>query len=458
MSLNLPPMFNPLADLSVQDPMTSLKSGYAFGSQMAADQVARDKAIADAKAAEETKAAAEAAAAARTAVLQKLQDPKATYDDYMRASVLYPDFTKGIQDAAAGMQKEQQQAVLTDSSKVVAAFRSNNPDVAIDLLQQQAYAQRKDNPQGAKFLDTLLTNAKTDPAGLKTLENLVGMQMAVLPGGKDAFDAIEKLQTVQGTNPDVTLQQQSADVDLTKAQTAEAWANAFRLQHPDKPSNLPAEALINKAVDDVGTATQYAARAENLATAIDKSTPKGGWPAGLAGKGWEAIKNVVGGQDAITALKQEYLTLRSTEAMKHLAPGQASDADVKLALEPFPTADASPAYIADYMHKVARLQAYVANYNKAKAEWVDHVGSLGSAKEDFVAGGVPVKKGMNFWDLTEKITVPNVATSTTTSATVPTTSATPTAVSFTVAVPGGKTYSFPTQEALDAFKKAANLP
>jgi hypothetical protein len=429
----------------IVNPMDSFKSAFEVGNTIQQQQQA---AAARALAAQQAAAAA-AHQAELMAIVKKLQEPGATYDDYMKASILMPkDQADAIQKAAAAMKTEEQQAVLTDSSHVFAALQAGRNDVATDLLTKQAEATRAaGNEQGAKFAESLVSMINQDPVGAKAVSNLIGYQMAVLPGGKDAIDAINKVQQAQGTNPDVTKQQQIDTDLLTQAQTAEAWANAWRLKHPNTPgSNQPAEKLMNDAVDNVGAAAAAANEALNLANAIDKAKPANGWPVGAVGWASEAVKKAFGGEDVITALKTEYTKIRNYEALKHLPPGAASDKDVEIALGAFPDVNAGPGYIASFMRGIAKLQSYTANYNKVKAQWVDHVGSLGSAKEAFDIEGVgTVKPGMNFWSATDKLTMPNVNAGGTTSG-----------QNFSIQA-GGKTYTFPDQASLDAFKKEAGL-
>lgn len=449
------------------NPLQTFTSGYNIGAGIQGQQQAADAA-----------AAAAQRQAELMAIVQRLQQPDATYDDYMKASILLPkDQAEAVQNAAKNMNVEEQQAALQDTTKIFSAFRSGHPEIGLGLLEQQAQAERAaGNDQGANFAYTLIKQAKDDPTFNKAIENMLGYQLTALPGGKDAFDAITKMEVdkrLTEEHPGLMaekaklLEKATTDEEKNKielefkarmeaADLAYKQAQTWALMHPRETGSgidQTANKLINDASDEVGTANQAAVRALNLADAIDKAAPPGGWPQGVIGKGWEAIKGVTGGQDVVSALHQEYRTLRTSEALKHLPPGSASDADVNLALSVYPDENSNPGYIASFMRGVAKLQAYNAEYNKAKVDWVDNVGSLASAKEPFVANGVQVKPDMKFWNVTDKLVIPNVAGPN---------KAGPAPITPTAPLPltlsyGGQTLKFDTQEHLDAFKKAKGV-
>jgi hypothetical protein len=389
-----------------QNPFDTFKSGFGIGAQALQNQQIADANAAKLAAAEqERKAEAE-----RADVLKKLSQPGATYEDYMKASILMPkDQAEALQKAAAGLDEKQQQSGLADDSAVFAALRSGNPQIARDLLARQAEAHRAsglpEDKKAAQFIDTLTGLIDTGEQGAKAVETLMGTKMAAYPKGRDAFEALNKMEADRRINNDVSLEQQKADLEYRKAQTQELLAKL----EDEKPEHVKidegARTIMNKAAETVIDAERLASQAENLAAEIDKAKPANGW----IGKGWEAIKGITGGQDKITALKQEYAKLRNTEVLKNLPPGVASDKDIEIAMGAFPKDDANPGYISSFMRGVAKLQRYTADVNKAKAEWANQNGSLGPARTEFEAGGQKVKKGMAFWDFTKKIQLPNVA-------------------------------------------------
>lgn len=400
------------------NPLDTFKSAYSTGSAILNQRnaLADRQAVLDAQAAKDAaaKQAAEVAAAKQAelnAILEKLQKPGATYDDIMKSSMLFPkDQAEALQKAGANIDTAQKAAALQDTMRIASTIDLKRFDMTSDLLLQEAAAERAaNNEQGAKYAETLAQQIKDHPENAWAIRTALLQSVVGFPGAKDAMDALNKLTIDRGMNPETALKQ-AVDTDLlTQAQTAEAWANAFRLQHPPAGSN-PAETLMNKAALDVGTAAQAANEANNLADAIDKAKPANGWPTGAVGWATEAVKKAFGSEDAITALKTEYTKIRNYEALKHLPPGAASDKDVTIALDAFPDVNAGPAYIASFMRGIAKLQMYTSNYNKVQAQWIDHNGSLGSAKEPFNVDGVgAIKPGMNYWDAIDKLVMPNVA-------------------------------------------------
>ncbi len=427
---------------SYQDPMDAFKGAFQVGGAILGQQTARDAAEAARDAAEAARLKAEAEAKAqaeRDALLKSLQRPEATYEDYMKASMILPkDKAEAIQKAATAMKTEERTAALTDSSQVYSAYRGGRTDGAVSLNRKQGEAERAaGNTQGADYAETLAQMAEKSPEGAKAVENLVGYQLAALPGGKDAFDAIGKLETERRTAeefPALMAQKaqelakatseaeklaieakykelrETAEIAKLNAETAKLDAEAFKLklegERPDGTKiDESARKLMNESVTAAMNADLVAAQSDNLSKAFDAQRPAAGWGA----KGMEYLKKALGGEDKFTALKQEYVKLRNTEALRNLPPGPASDKDIDIALKAFPDDNSNPELIASFLRGMAKLQRYTSAVNKAKAEWVNMNGSLGPAQMEFTAGGKPVKKGMPFWDFTKSIEIPNVA-------------------------------------------------
>jgi hypothetical protein len=180
-----------------QNPMDSFNKSFASGSAVLQNSLLRDQAEA-ARLAAEAKAKAEAdKQAAMNAAMAKLQQPGATYEDYMQASMFLPkDFSEAVQKAASGMKTEERQSALIDTGQVYSSFRSGRVDIAADLLRKQGEAERASgNVKGAEYAEMLAKLSEESPDGAKAVENLIGYNLAALPGGKDAFDAIGKMET-----------------------------------------------------------------------------------------------------------------------------------------------------------------------------------------------------------------------------------------------------------------------
>jgi hypothetical protein len=123
-----------------------------------------------------------------------IQNP--TPDDYRKLSFLLPKAQMDSVRATFELgSKEQQANQLLFSGKVLAAFTSGNNQAAIDLLNNRADAEenagKKDLAKGFRDSAEL---AKRNPLLAK---NTIALNLAVLPGGKEVFEAALKLVPAQ---------------------------------------------------------------------------------------------------------------------------------------------------------------------------------------------------------------------------------------------------------------------
>lgn len=331
--------------------------------------------------------------------MAKLNDPSKppTYDDYMRASMyLDPEAAATMQKGAASMKEEESRAALTDTAQVFAALRNGNVSIGADLIRKNGQAEAAaGNARGSEYAETLAKLAESGPEGAKVVENLFGFQISALPGGKDVFDSLSKLET------------ERREADMYPIKKAQAQAELDKLEAERDPSLTISDSgtkIINDSVIKAIDADKAAVQSDNLADAFDKLRPPSGWGANA----FEQFKKIAGGQDRYTALKQEYIKMRNTDALKNLPPGAASDKDIEAAMASFPEETSNPDLIASFMRGTAKLQRYTAAVEKAKAEWINQNGSLASARGDFSAGKQTVKKGTQFWDFAAGIPIPNV--------------------------------------------------
>lgn len=416
-----------------QNPMDSFTGAFKVGGATLQQQTA-----ADAAALARQQAEAEAKRQADIAARLKELSTNPSYDGYMQLSLMLDkDRGKLVQDAANSMKTEQKNAALTENMQIFSALDNGRADIAADLLRRQAEAARAaKNDAGAKYAETLATMVESGEEGVDSVKTMFGTETAVFPGGKDAMETYFKLkaeQRAQQEHPTLMAQKQAeldkaktdaerlaievkytdrlqqANLDKLAAETAKLNAEAFKLKlEGERPKGTEidesARKLLNEATNAVLQADLVGSQVSNLSRAFDALKPPSGWGA----KGAESLKKVLGGEDKFTQLKQEYVKLRNTEALRNLPPGPASDKDIEIALKAFPDDNANPELISSFLKGMAKLQKYSSDVNKAKAEWVNQNGSLGPAQMDFTAGGSPVKKGMPFWDFAKSIKLPVV--------------------------------------------------
>lgn len=157
-----------------------------------------------------------------------------------------------------------------------------------------------------------------------------------------------------------------------------------------------AKKLVNEAAISSVAADQAAGSMLDLAGRIEKEG--GGYGAYTNAAEW--LKNATGTQDALTDMRKEYIRLRNTQAIKMLPPGVATDKDVAMAMEGFPSPSADAGTLSSFLRGMAKMNQAAAVGENAKSEWVNSVGHLGKPKTDIVIDGVSVPAGTTFTDFT----------------------------------------------------------
>jgi hypothetical protein len=100
---------------------------------------------------------------------------------------------------------------------------------------------------------------------------------------------------------------------------------------------------------------------------------------GLFGSGgtWrEGMKSAFGMQDEeISKNYSDWQKIRSSEAIKSLPQGPATDADIRLALRPLPESP-NAEYLSSYLRGLAKIAAYEEQYNQFKSDFISENGSM----------------------------------------------------------------------------------
>lgn len=110
---------------------------------------------------------------------------------------------------------------------------------------------------------------------------------------------------------------------------------------------------------------------EDLASQFDQGIEGGV----ISGSWGEYVADLTGNQDWKTELRKDFAQVRASEAVRNLPPGAASDADIALALKPFPSDNASGAQVASFLRGLSKLSAYNEQYNTFKADYISEKGS-----------------------------------------------------------------------------------
>lgn len=361
----------------------------------------------------------------------------ATPEDYFELQLLTDDKQAGaIRQGFDTLSKANQQNTLTEISQVLSALRSKRPNVAADLLNTRATALRNSGrPEDIRQAELLESQAQLAISNPDFLELDLSYKTAFLPGGKEALENVkavevmpfqireakagaeikeverqfaERLQQLgldEKTWNVRNLQSQindrakrlNLDTQVTQATIAEKMSSINK-----NLTELPADArkLVNDAVTEAATLQQSADRFNNLANQLDAAG--GGFGAFSSAR--DMFDKTFGVANGMRELRQEYVRLRNTAAIKSLPPGPATDKDIEMALKGFPSETADARSIAQFLRGMAKLQEIDAGLANAKTDWLaNNRGSLTRANTGFKVGNVTVSPGESFVDVTKRV-------------------------------------------------------
>jgi hypothetical protein len=202
--------------IEIPDPSQAFLQAFKTGSAVTEARLAQEQA---ARQAEQQKQVQEAFA--------RLRQPGATARDYANLSMLLPETqAKAVRESFNMLNADQQQASRTQAGQVFSAFRSGRPDIAIGLIDSQIQAKRNTGDEaGAKFLETWRDVAKENP---NATEDYFGGILAEMPGGKDVLEGALKISAerrTQAMQPE-TLRKAVADADAAVADAQKKVAEA----------------------------------------------------------------------------------------------------------------------------------------------------------------------------------------------------------------------------------------
>ena len=236
----------------VQSPFEAALGGFKLGSDVATMQVTQQKRELERKALEK-------AQEKQTELENLFKDPNATAEDYARVTAFLPkDQAEGVRKSFEMMTGEQQQTRLAQSGQIFSALKAGQPEIAKNLLKDQAAALRNSGRENdAKAAETYLQLIELNPTGAQTT---IGLMMAQLPGGKEYLENVDKtLGTMRA--------EAKAPSELIEAQAKadKAVADATSAQATAKNADERAAADAAKATADAQQAAVKAKYAEREA-------------------------------------------------------------------------------------------------------------------------------------------------------------------------------------------------
>jgi hypothetical protein len=158
--------------MEIQDPSQAFLSAFQTGSAITKSRLDQEQAVRQAEQQQRM-----------TAAFERLRQPGATAKDYADLAMQLPETqAKAVRESFSMISQEQQQNALMNSGKVFAAFKAGQPEIAINLMEQQIAAKRNSgDEEGAKFLETWRDVTKENP---QSTEDYFGFTLSQMPGGE----------------------------------------------------------------------------------------------------------------------------------------------------------------------------------------------------------------------------------------------------------------------------------
>lgn len=391
--------------MQVQQPFQAALGGLQTGLQLANIQAQ----------AEQARAAAEQQRAFQAEAAKLSVNPNPGFADYQRLALVAPkERQEGILKLFEAQTKDAQENSLRLGGQVLAAVNANDLDTAQNILRAQAEGLKNaGNMQQAEAYTRMADLVRANPT---LARDTVGYMVASLPGGKGIFDAL-KVQTETrireeaapaelaktraeavklGVDAAVARMLAPAQLDELKARAAELKARA---DEAGTKLSTGSEKLLNDAVAKSEVATGSANNFDRFASEVNAriQSGQGGtigeWFATTAAA--QALERLFG-YTTRGQLQTEFVRLRNEQVVKNLPPGAASDSDIRLFLQGFPSETASFETMASFARGMAKAQRFVSRAEEAKAEWVSSFNGLGPAKAPTNIGGVDVTPGTTF--------------------------------------------------------------
>jgi len=126
------------------------------------------------------------------------------------------------------------------------------------------------------------------------------------------------------------------------------------------------EKILNDSQDNFYRRSRTANEFQNLADQYENQDPASGFIANVS----EFIKSALGTEDEVSRLRTNANRVIASEIVNNLPPGAASDSDVKMARDGFPTSTANPQMIASYFRGLSKIARMDAAFNEYRSRYV----------------------------------------------------------------------------------------
>lgn len=346
-------------------------------------------------------------------------------------SAKYPQQREAFKQSWDILSKEQRDTEFSAGMRAYNALQQGQPDAAKQVLTEQI-AALENSGQDAEDLRAILSGIDRNPQSVASTAGLILAQMdperfqgaiagmsaaeqapyktqqeqaAALKSGAEAMAAPERVALesqktaaeIRSIDSQISERSKRLALDQDKLQS-DIESKLYELGQKASTLDPASKKLVNDSVISSIASDQAALKMTDLASRLRKEG--GGW--GAFGTAAEWLANATGTQDAMSDLRKEYIRIRNAKVLEFLPPGPATDRDIEIIRQGFPSETADTDTIARFLDTMARAGQVSAVAENAKAEWINEVGSLGKNKRDIVVDGVNVPAGTTFTEFSRR--------------------------------------------------------
>lgn len=318
---------------------------------------------------------------------------------------MYLNFAKGVTENPGVVQTRIGMALGALDEKFFDNYKKQKT-MADDIAAAKSEALKKadDAPGGAMNLAKLDTeksqklsydasaNSSNATAARTKQQTDFDKQSFPLEQMKREADIATALTNMTDKAVDTAMKREK--LDLEKAE--------FEFKKNQETNKLSGQARkdISEAGKKALAAGALVTRVEDVAAKLEKLNGKpGGAPARLVA----GVRNWLGIQNEDSAIRKDAERLYKSELVKSLPPGQASDSDVAIFMQGYPTSFDSVKTQLQFMRGLAKVAKFERDEQKAIMEWTRANGDLASATRDFKIMGQEIKAGEDFEVLRRKL-------------------------------------------------------
>jgi hypothetical protein len=433
--------------VDIPDPSQAFLSAFKTGTAITETRMAQEQSQ---RQAEQQKLISQA--------FQRLRQPGATAKDYADLAMMLPETqAKAVRESFSMINADQQQNALGQAGQVFSAFKAGKPEIAIGLIERQIAAKRNSGDEaGAKFLETWRDVAKENP---KATEDYFGFTISQMPGGDKVIEGAVKLETDRRAAQlqPFTLRKETADAIIKEAE-AKFAPQKFGLEINLTQSQIEQAKAARRASDAAaaksGAEAQRArAEADQMAAGIipveKRPEAEGKFRKEYSDqtKGYQEVKSAYGRVLASQETAAGDLAL-IFNYMKMLDPGSVvREGEFATAQN----ATGVPERIQNLYNNLVKGERLNPDQRKMFAKQAEGLYKQAQTQEATVRTGIErIAKGYGLNTANIFYTPTEVAP------TAPEAPRQPGAP-VSVTAPNGQVLTFPSQQAADAFKKAAGI-